>query len=1244
MSEPVGYLERGLDVAQKFRETGAGDVFWIRSQFDIHRPTANVRIITSSTPSLSGMRTAPRSNSGIVAGSRDRRKGQEPPGDAEPNQDADPEAFLSIADTAATPIPSAVQKPQGHSLLAGSFGSEMAPQVAAAINARQDFVITKSHYSAFESTQLLTRLRTRFITELYIFGALTNISIYSTALDAARHGLMLTIVEDCCGYRDAMRHNNALQSLVRLTGCDTVLADHVLDTLPTANASLRHLSASEASSSNLPPANDFAAAIAAITASSHGPPGARRIGSSIRSGGASLPVRSKTIQEVSSSPSAVVSAAQTMSLASQTRPAKPPISVAPAVPSSPAADTLPPIAESKPPTALPTAGVETTDMTSTITVPPPGLTRVPSLPAEIVNGEITPDDGDNAFETGSDPGDSFVPVLPSRSAKILEYSRLRAKHQAATLKKQQQQQQEEMEHKQQDAGGNGHGDLGELQIPPSQNQNLSQPVCVRRDVARPAKISSTSSGTAEVSQPGSSVAQGDTLNELPASVAPKVTGGETDKLCEVAEAPDDSNLEISDQRVLDVAVSGACCPKPEQPELETAGLDKAAPEAADVLPSIQENAIDCTSGSILGASSRSTAQPEPALDIGNAPVVPVDTTKKPASTEPICAGDTIIYHNVLPAALEDGIYDRLRGEVQWQRMSHQGGEVPRLVCVQGAVEKGSSGGANEDDIIPVYRHPADESPPLECFTPTVQQIKQHIESIVGHPLNHALIQYYRSGNDYISEHSDKTLDIVFGSYVCNMSLGAERMMIFRTKRPDKDPSRAVGETALGDRVADGGEENAREMASDKKVAAAKRQACRVQLPHNSLCRMGLETNMKWLHAIRQDKRADRDKSEPEMAFGGGRISLTFRWIGTFLNKSETLIWGQGAVAKTRAKARPVVNGQSDEAISMLRAFGTENHSSSFDWTRYYGHGFDVLHISSAPRFFASTDNLVNTTIQLFLAELGINHARGSLGSGYSNPLDTDSIRSQDNTVAGDEDAAKATKEEKALEARPQTSLETAVRFVDNDRERSTVHGLMAILLYVDLIYGAGSAAGSKYSSSKPIPFRNNLETAQVYTRLQQAILLQDSWRSASFVAAQGPSSLSNTGPVFSLKPWKNVLMAWNAFVLPKPHAGKTDKDGTADRLSIDEVLFIAGGSSPSLADYALWPVLHGMEQAYATASRDTDSSDPTSSSDSKAAQLQGPLSAFLAELTRLGLPRLARYYMQLKVRASFERVLLAGEK
>jgi alkylated DNA repair dioxygenase AlkB len=45
-----------------------------------------------------------------------------------------------------------------------------------------------------------------------------------------------------------------------------------------------------------------------------------------------------------------------------------------------------------------------------------------------------------------------------------------------------------------------------------------------------------------------------------------------------------------------------------------------------------------------------------------------------------------------------------------------------------------------------------------------------------------LIQLYRTGADYISEHSDKTIDVVRGSFIVNLSLGARRTMTLRTKK------------------------------------------------------------------------------------------------------------------------------------------------------------------------------------------------------------------------------------------------------------------------------------------------------------------------------------------------------------------------------------------------------------------------------------------------------------------------------
>lgn len=245
--------------------------------------------------------------------------------------------------------------------------------------------------------------------------------------------------------------------------------------------------------------------------------------------------------------------------------------------------------------------------------------------------------------------------------------------------------------------------------------------------------------------------------------------------------------------------------------------------------------------------------------------------------------------------------------------------MPRLVAVEGEIDA--------DGNYPIYRHPADESPPLRAFSPTVSGIRAHVERALQHPVNHVLIQLYRSGADYISEHSDKTIDVVRGSRIVNLSLGARRTMTLKTKKdslPAHDDDR------------DGG---------DQQPPRPQRRTQRVPLPHNSLFVMGLQTNARWMHSVHTDKRPDDTKDPAER---GARISLTFRRIGTFLTPAPAQhIYGQGATGKTRAEARPVVLGGGAQAARLLAAFGAENHQSEFDWDGAYGEGFDVLHFAPA---------------------------------------------------------------------------------------------------------------------------------------------------------------------------------------------------------------------------------------------------------------------------------------------------------
>ncbi|EEB89061.1 hypothetical protein MPER_12890 [Moniliophthora perniciosa FA553] len=273
------------------------------------------------------------------------------------------------------------------------------------------------------------------------------------------------------------------------------------------------------------------------------------------------------------------------------------------------------------------------------------------------------------------------------------------------------------------------------------------------------------------------------------------------------------------------------------------------------------------------------------------------------------AGDSYLVENILGDELSSTSFSKVKGEVKWDVMHHRGGNVPRLVAVQGDIA--------EDGSYPIYRHPADESPPLLPFTQTVKLIRDWVQELVEHPLNHVLIQHYRSGKDYISEHSDKTIDVVRGSSIINVSLGAQRVMTLREKNW-----------------------HARSSSS--------RASQRIPLPHGSMFVMGPETNKTWLHGINHDNRPLRVKSEEEKAEAGQRISLTFRHVGTFLTGDEKKIFGQGATGKTKDEAHDVIRG-GEEGRRLIQAFGRENHGREFDWDEWYGKGFDVLHFTIDPK-------------------------------------------------------------------------------------------------------------------------------------------------------------------------------------------------------------------------------------------------------------------------------------------------------
>ncbi len=91
---------------------------------------------------------------------------------------------------------------------------------------------------------------------------------------------------------------------------------------------------------------------------------------------------------------------------------------------------------------------------------------------------------------------------------------------------------------------------------------------------------------------------------------------------------------------------------------------------------------------------------------------------------------------------------------------------------------------------------------------------------------------------------------------------------------------------------------------------------------------------------------------PQMAYGGQRISITFRWITTFKNAKG--IYGQGSPFKSEAELDAYLTTSSPEEISrrelneteeLIDAFGWENQCPFFDWDKAYGKGFKVIDMS-----------------------------------------------------------------------------------------------------------------------------------------------------------------------------------------------------------------------------------------------------------------------------------------------------------
>ncbi|KAL6246120.1 hypothetical protein RBB50_007273 [Rhinocladiella similis] len=714
----AGFLPTLTSLVREFRTKG--DVIWAGTEYRQCRSTRSAMTGSHSILLKRFLQDQDNDDDDEEGAYHDDQSYPRSPaeGPLSPSNTADPchdrEAFLTLTMTC------------HRCCLPGSTGIQYPKAIESAMDSKRDLIMLKSHYSAFCDTQLLMHLRTRLITEIYVCGSLSNISVYATVLDAVCHGLQVTIIEDCLGYRDEMCHTEAVRQMADSMGANGIDCQELRDDIAGLLGDVIR-------------EEDFTTKFQVSLPRPTGRTKSHTSKSEIRNW---------------------------------------------------------------------ITNVESDDFLT----PPPEMERTSSkTEGDTADGEMKKESkGDSSKMPTQATSNEHSPPRKRSTSDVdsLEENRIsKLSHMPSTRRS-------------------------------SENSRTSQK-------QRPSARRRWPSQDTSLTSPKHSMT----------SVIEHVS-------------PTMAHVAVQDPTLQTQRNEGDTTPSKLQSECRPLGQKKK----------------NKSTPNIVGQGDM----------IGN--------------------GDCQLCVNVIDGDEAKNAFYSLRDHLKWNKMYHRSGEVPRLVAVQGEM-------SGKGPTIPIYRHPADESPELLPFDSTVDMLRKAAERVTGHAFNHCLIQWYRNSEDNISEHSDKTLDIVRGSSIVNFSLGAQRTMILRMKK-----------TAVP--AEDGHREDDHSRPSQ-----------RIHLAHNSLFILGEETNQYWLHSIRADKRPLAEKEAAERAFEGQRISLTFRQIGTFIDSTDNTIWGQGARGKKEEDARKLLKGVDAEAEGevMIRAFGQENHASmDWNWDQVYGQGFDVV--------------------------------------------------------------------------------------------------------------------------------------------------------------------------------------------------------------------------------------------------------------------------------------------------------------
>jgi nicotinamidase-related amidase len=234
------FVDNVINLITEFRKEG-GEVIWTRTEYKAHRNLRDVQLVLAEPDSLYTTRdtieadahaklpTAPATTKEEEEKKDDKEqdgKANVSKGRGRSNSDGSQESMKLEADDTPTSVPSDAFLSISNTVVCekDSPASAFIPALTPEVKRKSDRVITKTWYSAFTDTNLLMMLQGRLVTEVYICGAMTNTSVYATALDAVKFGLKVYIPNDCCGYRHIAAHQDAMAEMTGKLGVESMLS------------------------------------------------------------------------------------------------------------------------------------------------------------------------------------------------------------------------------------------------------------------------------------------------------------------------------------------------------------------------------------------------------------------------------------------------------------------------------------------------------------------------------------------------------------------------------------------------------------------------------------------------------------------------------------------------------------------------------------------------------------------------------------------------------------------------------------------------------------------------------------------------------------------------------------------------------------------------------------------------------------------------------------------------------------